>query len=57
MRARESGEKRPCELCGVKTLFQSEIVGPKGGHIRWADTCCRCGEQTALTATLAKKAA
>lgn len=38
-------------------MFQFEVRGPRGAHLRHADVCCRCGEQTALTATLAKKAA
>lgn len=55
MRARESGDKRPCELCKTKTMFQFDVRGRRGGHIRYADVCWRCGEQPALTGPLADK--
>lgn len=56
MRARESGNKRPCECCKAPTMFQFPVVGPRGAHLRHADVCCRCGEQVALTALLPKTA-
>lgn len=56
MRARETGVRKPCEICKTPTMFQFEIVGPKGGHIRWADVCVHCGEQPALTAKLKQEA-
>jgi hypothetical protein len=35
-------------------MFQYEVLGVRGGHVRWADACCACGEQPAMTAGLAK---
>lgn len=57
MRAREHGNKRPCELCKRPTMFQHEVVGARGAHVRWADACVACGEQTAKTAALPREKA
>ena len=52
MRSRQAGDKKPCELCKTPTLFQYDVRGPRGGHIRYADICWACGEQPDLTRTL-----
>ena len=52
MRARERGDKRPCELCKTPTMFTFDVYGPRGGRVRAADVCSACGEQPALTKAL-----
>jgi hypothetical protein len=55
MRSRDRGDKRPCEVCGIDTMFQLPLHGPRGGFIRNADVCPSCGEQPALTAELGEQ--
>ena len=52
MRARERGDKRPCELCGQMTMFTFDVYGPRGGRVRAADVCSACGEQPDKTKNL-----
>jgi len=52
VKARDRGDKRPCELCSTKTLFVFEVTGKRGAHKRWADVCVPCGEHPALTGKL-----
>jgi hypothetical protein len=54
MRSRE-GSKRPCRYCGESTLFVREVVGPRGGHVRWEDCCVDCGERPARRAGLVEE--
>ena len=56
MRSRDSGSKRPCELCKTPTVFVFDVKTPRGRHVRFADVCVPCGEQPALTKNLPTEA-
>lgn len=41
---RSTNRRQPCVCCGVVTAFEREVVGKRGGHVRWEPCCCECGE-------------